>query len=64
MAKAKQEDNNKYVTQLKLSTESMGAFSDAMKSYIMYTLAQNITGTKESGVGYYYDHKGSITFLR
>ena len=44
-------------SQLKLNTESMGAFSDAMKSYIMYTLAQNIPGTKESGVGYYYDHK-------
>lgn len=41
---------------LRLHTESMGAFMDAMKSYIIYTTAQNIPGAVESGVGYYYDN--------
>ena len=30
---------------------------DAMKSFIVYTAIQNVPGTKESGVGYYYDNK-------
>lgn len=41
---------------LRLATESMGGFIDAMKSFIIYTAAQNIPGTKESGVGYYFDN--------
>jgi len=42
---------------LKLAGESIGGFQDAMKSFIIYTAAQNVPGTKESGVGYYYDNK-------
>jgi flagellar basal body rod protein FlgG len=42
---------------LKLNSASMGGFMDAMKSYIVYTAIQNVPGTKESGVGYYYDNK-------
>ena len=35
----------------------MGGFMDAMKSFIVYTAVQHVPGTKESGVGYYYDNK-------
>ncbi len=42
---------------LKLNSASMGGFMDAMKSYIVYTAIQHVPGTKESGVGYYYDNK-------
>ena len=42
---------------LKLNSASMGGFLDAMKSYIVYTAIQNVPGSKESGVGYYYDNK-------
>ena len=42
---------------LKLAGESMGGFQDAMKSFLLYTASQHIPGTKESGVGYYYDNK-------
>ena len=42
---------------LRLASESMGGFFDAMKSYIIYTAGQNVPGAKESGVGYYYDTK-------
>ena len=42
---------------LKMNSASMGGFMDAMKSYIVYTAIQNVPGTKESGVGYYYDNK-------
>ena len=41
---------------MRLAGQAMGAFFDAMKSYIIYTAMQNIPGTKESGVGYYYDY--------
>ena len=40
-----------------LAGESIGGFTDAMKSYLLYTASQRIPGTKESGVGYYYDNK-------
>lgn len=42
---------------LKLAGESMGGFMDAMKSFVLYTASQHVPGTKESGVGYYYDNK-------
>ena len=42
---------------LRLSGESMGGFQDALKSYILYTASQHIPGSKESGVGYYYNNK-------
>ncbi len=42
---------------LKLNSASMGGFFDAMKSYIVYTAIQHVPGSKESGVGYYYDNK-------
>ncbi|MBT5855597.1 hypothetical protein HOH87_03060 [bacterium] len=42
---------------LKLATASMGGFFDAMKSYIVYSAYQNVPGTKESGVGYYYNNQ-------
>ena len=35
----------------------MGGFLDAMKSFIVYTAIQHVPGSKESGVGYYYDNK-------
>ena len=44
-------------TTMRLAGDSMGMFLDAMKSYVMYTAAQNVPGAKESGVGYYYDTK-------
>ena len=42
---------------LQLNSASMGGFMDAMKSFIVYTAVQHVPGTKESGVGYYYDNK-------
>ncbi len=42
---------------LLLAGESMGGYQDAMKSFLLYTASQHVPGTKESGVGYYYDNK-------
>ena len=42
---------------LKLSSESMGSQLYSMRSHIVYTSAQHVPGSKESGVGYYYDNK-------
>jgi len=44
-------------TPFRLASQSMGAFMDAMKSYILYTASQHVPGAVESGVGYYYDNK-------
>ena len=44
-------------TTLKMNSSSMGGFLDAMKSFIVYTAIQHLPGSKESGVGYYYDNK-------
>lgn len=41
---------------IRLASESMGGFLDAMKQFIVYTAAQNVPGTKEAGTGYYYDN--------
>ena len=42
---------------VKLNSASRGGCMDAVTSYIVYTAIQNVPGTKESGVGYYYDNK-------
>jgi hypothetical protein len=42
---------------IRLGGEAMGAFEDAIKSYILYTASQHVPGSKESGVGYYYNNK-------
>ena len=42
---------------LKLSSESMGSQLYSMRSHIVYTSEQHVPGSKESGVGYYYDNK-------
>ena len=42
---------------LQLNSAAMGWFMDAMKSFMVYTALQHVPGTKESGVGYYYNNK-------
>lgn len=42
---------------LKMNASAIGWFMDAMKSFMIYTALQHVPGTKESGVGYYYNNK-------
>lgn len=41
---------------VRLHAEAGSMFYDSYKSFLSYTVIQNVPGVKESAVGYYYDH--------